>query len=111
MQLVVHVLAGFLGLLALIFVVGNQGIPSRFVVGIVLGGAAVALEILLRRRPATTTIVQKIDLSGDVSSQQLECTSCGGRLGEKSVTVRAGAVFVACEYCGASYQLEEAPKW
>jgi hypothetical protein len=25
--------------------------------------------------------------------------------------VRAGAIFVECEHCGATYQFEEEPKW
>jgi phosphoribosylformylglycinamidine synthase len=25
--------------------------------------------------------------------------------------VRAGAIFITCEFCGADYQLEEQPKW
>ncbi|MCZ7670364.1 MAG: hypothetical protein M5U34_26000 [Chloroflexi bacterium] len=32
-------------------------------------------------------------------------------LSEKSISVEAGAIFVNCEYCGASYQFEEKPKW
>ena len=55
--------------------------------------------------------MQKIDLSGDVKLQDLTCRACGGTLGKESVIVKAGAVFVNCQYCGATYQIEEAPKW
>lgn len=113
MKTVAYSLAVLLGLLGLVFVVGYQGSMIRIVVGVVLTAAAVALVWLARQQTKhiTTTVVQKIDLSGDVSVQDLKCRACGGTLGKESVSVRAGAVFVNCEYCGTSYQLEEEPKW
>lgn len=85
----------------------------RIVVGVILLAAAGALLWFAMQQPkeATTTIVQKIDLSGDVKLQDLTCRACGGTLGKESVTVKAGAVFVNCQYCGTAYQIEEAPKW
>jgi len=113
MKLIAYPLAGLLAVLGLVFVVGAQGQWMRVVVGVVLWLAAAALIVLslLRPRQITTTVVQKIDLSGDVDLQDLTCRACGGSLGKESVTVRAGAVFINCPYCGAAYQLEEAPKW
>ena len=113
MKLVAYPLAALLGLLAVMFVVGAQGQIVRVVVGVVLMTAAVALVwlALQQRKPSTTTVVQKIDLSGDVNLQDMTCRACGGSLGKESIRVKAGAVFVNCEYCGAAYQLEEEPKW
>ena len=113
MKLVAYPLVALLAALGLMFVVGAQGQSMRVVVGVVLLAAAGALIWLALQKPAqsTTTIVQKIDLSGDVKLQDLKCQSCGGTLGKESVTVKAGAVFVNCQYCGAAYQIEEAPKW
>jgi len=104
MELIAYIAAALLWLLGLVFVVG--------VVLFLAGGAMIALA---RLRPKVeekkVTIVQKIDLSGDVHAEALKCKQCGAELDEKSVTVRAGAVFVNCGYCGSSYQIEEAPKW
>ena len=57
------------------------------------------------------TIVQKIDFSGDVQLEKLTCNSCGGALTAENITMLAGAPVVHCPFCGASYQLEEKPKW
>ena len=112
MKVVAYPLAVLLGLLGIMFVVGAQGQWMRVVVGVVLMAAAVALVWLARQKPKqTTTVIQKIDLSGDVNLQEMTCRSCGGTLSKQSVAVKAGAVFVNCEYCGAAYQLEEEPKW
>ncbi len=111
MKFVVYLLAVLLGLLGLVFVVGAQGQAMRIVVGLVLLIGAGTLVWMARMQPSRTTVVQKIDLSGDVNLQDLTCRSCGASLSERSVHVQAGAVFVHCEYCGAGYQLEEEPKW
>ena len=113
MKIVAYPLAVLLGILGLVFVVGAQGQIVRVVVGVVLMAAAGTLVWLARQQTkhVTTTVIQKIDLSGDVNVQDMTCRSCGGSLNERSVTVKAGAVFVNCEYCGVAYQLEEEPKW
>lgn len=113
MKLVAYSLAVLLGLGGVMFVAGAQGQILRVVGGVVLMGAAAVLVWLARQQPkqTTTTIVQKIDLSGDVNLEQMTCRNCGGTLGKKSVSVAAGAVFINCEYCGVAYQIEEEPKW
>jgi hypothetical protein len=58
-----------------------------------------------------TTIVQQIDLPGDLSLERLKCQSCGATLSKDNIDVKAGAVVVSCPYCGTSYEIEEEPKW
>lgn len=64
-----------------------------------------------RREEQPTTIVQQIELPGDLSLEQLQCRACGGTLTKENITVKAGAVVVSCPYCGTIYEIEEAPKW
>jgi len=106
------VLLGFFGLVELI-AAGQGNTVVRVIVGVVCLAAAGALVVLVRLKPIQTTHTQhvKLDLSGDVSLEKIQCRQCGAELSSKSVRVAAGAVFVTCEYCGAEYQLEEAPKW
>ena len=111
MTIVLNVFAALLGMLGLIFVIGFQGQIGRLIIGLILFGGGVVLFLAGRMRPKQTTMVQKIDLSGDVSAQELKCKNCGSTLTNKSVTVKAGAIFISCEFCGTQYQLEEAPKW
>ncbi len=113
MKLVAYPLAALLGFFGLMFVVGSHGQIATILVGVILLAAAGVLIWLALQKPKTptTTIVQKIDLSGDVKLQDLTCRACGGTLGNESISVRAGGVFVNCQYCGATYQIEEEPKW
>ncbi len=113
MKLVAYPLAALLGFFGVMFVAGSHGRVMSIIVGVILLAAAGFLLWLALHKPkeSITTVIQKIELSGDVSLQDLECRSCGGTLGKDSVAVKAGAVFVNCQYCGATYQIEEAPKW
>lgn len=113
MKIVLYLLAAFVGLLGFVFVAGNQGEVLRIVVGGVLIVAAIAMVVAARMRPQVVqrNVVQKIDIGGDVKLQELTCQKCGATLSKESVTVQDGAVMVACPYCQAAYQMEEAPKW
>ena len=113
MKLVAYPLAAVVGFFGLMFIAGAQGSMMRIVVGIVLFAAAIALVwiAMQKPKPIETTLIQKIDLSGDVNLQEMKCRSCGGTLGKESIGVKAGGIYINCQYCGAQYQIEEAPKW
>jgi len=94
---------------------------GRLIVGGCSTGIGLALIVLAgilfyrgwrdRRAEQPTTVIQKIDLTGDLTLERLKCQSCGATLGKDNITVRAGAVVVSCPFCGTSYEIEEAPKW
>jgi uncharacterized membrane protein len=99
---------------------GEQG-GSRLGVGVCLNvigllliaGAGVLMYRSYKRYRAEKpqTIVQQIDLTGDLSLERLKCQSCGATLAKDNIDVKAGAVVVTCPYCGTSYEIEEEPKW
>ncbi len=109
---------GFAGLLILLGLVwcaaaATSGIWQRWILGGILLGGGLALVYFLRMKlpDQKVEVTQKIDISGDVSLEEMKCKNCGATLDAKSVSVQAGAVFVNCPYCESSYQIEEAPKW
>lgn len=113
MRLFSYLLAALLAILGFIFLTGSQGQPARLVIGVVLLIAAGAVVYLFRSKPQVTqnTVVQKIDLSGDVNLETMKCKVCGAPLAKDSLEVKAGAIFVTCAHCGSTYQFEEEPKW
>ncbi len=113
MEIVTYLIAAIVAFFGFMFVVGAQGQLIRVVVGVILFAAAGVLIYLTRVRPKKEEIthVQKIDLSGDVQLEHLQCRACGGALSRDNIEVKAGAIFIECPYCGSSYQIEEAPKW
>jgi DNA-directed RNA polymerase subunit RPC12/RpoP len=77
------------------------------------GNHRLAIIVLLQLfRPAPPEqIVQKIDLSGDIQMAKIKCKNCGADLDKESISVREGAIFISCPYCGSTYQMVEEPKW
>lgn len=113
MKLASYILAALLAILGLVFLTGSQGQVIRLVIGVVLLVAAGVVIYLFRSKPQVTqnTVVQKIDLSGDVALETMKCKVCGAPLAKDSLEVKAGAIFVTCGHCGSTYQFEEEPKW
>jgi hypothetical protein len=113
-KVLVYVIAGALGLVGLLFIVAGLSHGNAIVripIGLICMSAGVALVVLVRLRPQHHVHEMKVELPGDTSLEQVQCNQCGATLSSKSVRVAAGAVFISCEFCGAEYQLEEAPKW
>ena len=88
---------------------------GRLVVGVILIGIGLAIIVIIKMRepkPEQKVVVeQKIDLSGDIELENLQCQNCGAELDKSSITLAQGAVVVSCPYCGTSYQMVEEPKW
>ncbi len=115
MKYILYLIAAALGVVGLIFIVGAQGVILRLVIGIILIAGAGGLIYLSNAQPQIiqqqSTVVHQVDLTGNVNLEQMSCKSCGAPLSKKSVSMQAGAVFINCEHCGATYQIEEEAKW
>jgi DNA-directed RNA polymerase subunit RPC12/RpoP len=115
-KIVGYIVAGILIFFGVLFIwaaFSSEGNPNWIIVGIVsvVIGLGVIAVVRLREPKPPQEIVQKIDLSGDVAMAKLSCKNCGAELDKDSVSLRAGAVFVSCPYCGSEYQIVEEPKW
>ena len=74
-------------------------------------GAFLAWRRLQPKPEQKVTIHQEVDLTGDVDLAVLTCQKCNATLDKDAITMKGGAVFVSCPYCGADYQVVEEPKW
>jgi Zn finger protein HypA/HybF involved in hydrogenase expression len=92
---------------------GQTGWVLVGVVTVAIGLGIIGLIKLREPKPAQPPqeIVQKIDLSGEVELEKLKCQNCGAELDQDSITLKQGAIFVSCPYCGTAYQMVEEPKW
>ena len=92
---------------------GETGWIFVGVVSVAIGLGIIGLIKFREPKPAQPPqeIIQKIDLSGEIEMETLKCQKCGGELQKDSITVKEGAIFISCPYCGSAYQLVEEPKW
>jgi DNA-directed RNA polymerase subunit RPC12/RpoP len=120
-KIVGYVISGILILFGVLFLLAafapDTGVnpAGRLVVGAILVGIGLAIIVIIKMRepkPEQKVVVeQKIDLSGDIELEKLQCKNCGAELDKSSITLAQGAIIVSCPYCGTSYQIVEEPKW
>ncbi|MEE8391802.1 MAG: hypothetical protein V3S14_13540 [Anaerolineae bacterium] len=106
----------FFGVLFIWATFSPEGEIGWLFIGIVSVGVGLGIIALIKFRepkPAQPPqeIIQKIDLSGDIELETLKCQKCGGELQKDSISVKEGAIFITCPYCGSAYQMVEEPKW
>jgi hypothetical protein len=117
MKTIANISAAILILFGVLFVWGAfspEGSPGWIVIGIISIGIGFGLIWFASRKlaaPGEQKVTLNIDLSGDVDLEKFQCTNCGGNLSAENVKMVAGAPWVNCPYCGASYQISEKPKW
>jgi Zn finger protein HypA/HybF involved in hydrogenase expression len=118
-KIIGYVVAGILIFFGVLFVWGAfspEGEIGWILIGVItvaIGLGVIAFVKFREPKPAQPPqeIIQKIDLSGEIEMETLKCQKCGGELQKDSITVKEGAIFISCPYCGSAYQLVEEPKW
>lgn len=118
-KIIGYIIAAILVFFGVLFVwaaFSPDGEPGWIIIGIIsvaVGLGIIALVKFREPKPAQPPqeIIQKIDLSGDIEMETLKCEKCGGELTKDSITVKEGAIFISCPYCGSTYQMVEEPKW
>jgi len=105
-------------LLGAIFIIAsgveNTVIGAVLVIGAILVFAFVyRIEKIEAAKPTlvSQTFNVKMEGSGKQQGLQMQCKSCGAPLGDKDLTVIQGGIMAKCPYCGATYAVEESPKW
>jgi hypothetical protein len=119
-KIIGYIAAAILILFGVLFIWATfspQGQLGWLIIGIISVGIGFGIIFLVGRRSAAGEaaangdVTYKIDLSGDVNLDTLQCRKCGGTLTSDNITMAAGAPMVSCPYCNTTYQLTEEPKW
>ncbi|MFQ6131808.1 MAG: hypothetical protein ACE5R4_07205 [Armatimonadota bacterium] len=106
-----YLLSASLGLIGLIFLVGNQGLTHRLLVGTVLLVMALAVGALAMLRPSQPAAppIPTPPVTPDLAADRPKCRNCRASLPQDAIELREGAIFVNCPSCGTFYRSEEAP--
>ena len=105
-------------LLGIIFLIAGA-LDTIAMGGIMIIIATVILVVVYRiekMESAKPTLISqtfnvKMEGSGKFSEKEMKCRSCGAPLTDKELKIVQGGVMVTCPYCGATYAMQEAPKW
>jgi DNA-directed RNA polymerase subunit RPC12/RpoP len=71
----------------------------------------VALGIAYYITRSSKTIVQKLEVSGDMKAVAIKCPHCSGSIDADAIKVVQGVPYATCPYCGHTFEVTEEPKW
>ncbi len=101
LNIVGYVVAAILVFFGVLFIMASYASFSRFFVGVILiaAGLVIVLGIGLREKQ-NMTVVQKLELPGQLDLEEIKCRNCGATLDAKAVTIQAETLIIKCPYCG-----------
>jgi predicted Zn finger-like uncharacterized protein len=82
---------------------------TRLVVAAMLFIVAFGIAYYITKKPKT--IVQKLEVSGDMKAVALKCPDCSASVDAKSIKIVDGVPYARCPYCGHTFEVAEEPKW
>jgi predicted RNA-binding Zn-ribbon protein involved in translation (DUF1610 family) len=96
----------FLGFL---FALASVYAPTRLIVSGMLFIVGFGIIYYLAKKP--TTIVQKLEVSGEMKAVTIKCPDCGASIEANSIKMVSGVPYATCPYCGRAFEVAEEPKW
>jgi DNA-directed RNA polymerase subunit RPC12/RpoP len=93
----------------IIFALASIYESTRLIVAALLFVVAFGIAYYLTREQKT--IVQKLEVSGDMKAVALKCPNCGASVDANSIKIVSGVPYATCPYCGHTFEVSEEPKW
>ena len=103
---IVAVILFFFGI---IFALASVYAPTRLIVAMLL--LIVGFGILYFAFKKPTTIVQKLEVSGEMKAVALKCPNCSASVDANRIKIVSGVPYATCNYCGHTFEVTEEPKW
>ncbi len=76
---------------------------------LVVGFAIAYVLYVFSKKP--TTIVQQLELSGQMKAAPIKCPNCSASVDANKIKIVQGVPYVTCPYCGTTFEVAEEPKW
>jgi len=67
------------------------------------------IAFYLYKKP--TTIVQKLEVSGQMKAVPIKCPNCSASVDPNLIKIVSGVPYATCPYCGQTFEVTEEPKW
>ncbi len=88
---------------------GARDAPTRLTVAAMLFAVSFGIAFYITRKPKT--IVQRLELSGQMKAVPLKCSNCSASLSANEIKIVSGVPYATCPYCGQTFEVAEEPKW
>jgi DNA-directed RNA polymerase subunit RPC12/RpoP len=95
--------------LGIIFALASTREPTRLIVAAFLFVVGSVIAYYISKQPKT--IVQRLEVSGEMKAVALKCPNCSASIDANSIKIVSGVPYATCPYCGHTFEVAEEPKW
>ena len=82
---------------------------TRFIIAAMLFVVGFGIAYYITKKP--TTIVQRLEVSGQMKAVALKCPNCSASINANQIKIVSGVPYATCPYCGHTFEVAEEPKW
>ncbi len=82
---------------------------TRLVVAAMLFIVGFGITYYITKKPKT--IVQRLEVSGQMKAVALKCPTCSASISTDQIKIVSGVPYATCPYCGHTFEVTEEPKW
>ena len=86
-----------------------QASTTRLATATLMFVAAFGIAYYITRKPKT--IIQKLEVSGEMKAVPLKCPNCSASVDASNIKIVSGVPYATCPYCGHTFEVAEEPKW
>lgn len=94
---------------AMIFALASIYESTRLFVAALLFAVGFGIIYYITRKPKT--IIQRLELSGQMKAVSLKCPNCSASVNADKIKIVSGVPYATCPYCGRTFEITEEPKW
>jgi uncharacterized membrane protein len=92
-----------------VFALASSYAPTRLIVAALLFVVSFGIAYYITRKPKT--IIQRLELSGQMKAVALKCPNCSASVNANAIKIVSGVPYASCPYCGQTFEISEEPKW
>ncbi len=93
----------------IIFALASVYELTRLIVAGMLFIVGFGIAYYITRKPKT--IVQRLEVSGQMKAVALKCPNCSASVNADQIKIVSGVPYATCPYCGQTFEVAEEPKW
>jgi DNA-directed RNA polymerase subunit RPC12/RpoP len=82
---------------------------ERLIISALMFAVGFGIIYFAFRKPPT--VVQQLEVSGQMKAVPLKCPNCSASIDVKSIKMVSGVPYATCPYCGHTFEVAEEPKW
>ncbi len=82
---------------------------TRLIVAAMLFVVGFGIAYYITKKPKT--LVQRLELSGEMKAAELKCPNCSASVNANQIKIVSGVPYATCTYCGHTFEIAEEPKW